>query len=177
MKRGCRPGLSSSTDDRRPVGRIGRPHGVRGEVTFLPDTDDPGRFAVGSSMQTTSGRDLVITSVAPYRDRGLILGFEGVTDRRGAESLRGYILTVDAADRRPLDDGEFWPEDLVGLEAVTPFGEHLGVVSGVEVGTAQDRVVVTSPTGVEVLVPFVDDIVADPEGGRIVIDAPEGLFG
>lgn len=149
---------------------------MRGEVTFLPDTDDPGRFVVGSVVRTTSGLDLVITSVAPYRDRGLILGFEGVIDRSGAESLRGSILTVDAMDRRPLDDGEFWPEDLVGLEAVTPAGEHLGVVSGVELGTAQDRVVVTSPAGAEILVPLVDDIVGDPENGRIEIDAPEGLF-
>lgn len=149
---------------------------MRGEVTFLPDTDDPGRFVVGSVVRTTSGLDLVITSVAPYRDRGLILGFEGVIDRSGAESLRGSILTVDATDRRPLDDGEFWPEDLVGLEAVTPSGEHLGVVSGVELGTAQDRVVVTSPAGAEILVPLVDDIVGDPENGRIEIDAPEGLF-
>lgn len=149
---------------------------MRGEVTFLPDTDDPGRFVVGSVVRTTSGLDLVITSVAPYRDRGLILGFEGVIDRSGAESLRGSILTVDATDRRPLDDGEFWPEDLVGLEAVTPAGEHLGVVSGVELGTAQDRVVVTSPAGAEILVPLVDDIVGDPENGRIEIDAPEGLF-
>lgn len=149
---------------------------MRGEVTFLPDTDDRGWFVVGSIVRTTSGLDLVITFVAPYRDRGLILGFEGVIDRSGAESLRGSILTVDAIDRRPLDDGEFWPEDLVGLEAVTPFGEHLGVVSGVEPGTAQDRVVVTSPTGAEILVPFVDDFVGDPEDGRIVIDAPEGLF-
>lgn len=142
----------------------------------MPDTDDPGRFEVGASLRTTDGVDLVIASVAPYRDRGLILGFEGVGDRGAAERLRGSILTVDSAVRRRLDDGEFWPEELIGLEAVSPSGEALGSVTAVDLGAAQDRLVVTTATGDEVLVPFVGDIVGDPAGGRIVIDAPQGLF-
>jgi 16S rRNA processing protein RimM len=149
---------------------------VRGEVTVVPDTDDPGRFEVGASLRTTDGVDLVIASVAPYRDRGLILGFEGVGDRGAAERLRGSILTVDPALRRRLDDGEFWPQELIGLEAVSPSGEALGSVTAVDLGAAQDRLVVTTATGDEVLVPFVGDIVGDPAGGRIVIDAPQGLF-
>jgi 16S rRNA processing protein RimM len=149
---------------------------VRGDVTVVPDTDDPGRFEVGASLRTTDGVDLVIASVAPYRDRGLILGFEGVGDRGAAERLRGSILTVDPALRRRLDDGEFWPQELIGLEAVSPSGEALGSVTAVDLGAAQDRLVVTTATGDEVLVPFVGDIVGDPAGGRIVIDAPQGLF-
>ena len=158
------------------VGRVGRPHGIRGEVTVLPATDDPRRFAPGSELHAEGGRRLVVRSVSPYRDRGLVVGFEGVDDRNSAETLRGASLTVGAADRRPLEAGEFWPEDLVGLQAVSPAGEVLGEVVAVEFGEAQDRIVVATPDGRRVQVPFVDDLVGDPEEGTLVVDAPPGLF-
>lgn len=124
--------MSSSTDGSIPVGRIGRPHGLRGEVTFLPETDDPARFTPGSTFTIDDGTVLVVTSVAPYRDRGLVLGFEGIGDRGAAERLRGMTLSISASDRRSLEPGEFWPEDLVGLAAVSPAGDPLGTVTGVD---------------------------------------------
>ena len=115
-------------------------------------------------------------SARPYRDRGLIVGFAGITDRDAAEGLRGVVLTREAAERPRLERGEFWSSALVGLQAVTPAGILLGRVTGVLTAKLQDRLVVTTPAGVEVQVPFVDDLVADPGAGRIVIDPPEGLF-
>lgn len=150
---------------------------MRGEVTFLPSTNDPARFDPGSPFVTDGGRELVVRASRPYRDRGLILAFEGVGNREAAETLRGSFLTIDPDDRRELDAEEFWLEDLVGLEAVDPAGVRLGVVADVEFGAGQDRLVVRPDDGPDVLVPFVDDIVSDPEDGRIVVDAPEGLFG
>ncbi|MDP2624015.1 MAG: ribosome maturation factor RimM [Actinomycetota bacterium] len=168
--------MSSSTDDRIPVGRIGRPHGVRGEVTVLPESDDPARFAPGARVWTGEGRELVVVSVSQYRARGLIVGFEGVGDRAEAERLRGSVLSVPREARRDLDRGEFWPDDLIGLEAVTPDGRLLGVVGAVDIGAAQDRLVVRTPEGRDVLVPFVAEIVGDPKGGRLEIRDPGGLF-
>ncbi|MCH7585391.1 MAG: 16S rRNA processing protein RimM [Acidobacteria bacterium] len=173
--------MSSSTEDagavdRIAVGRIGKPHGLHGEITVLPDTDDLDRFAVGSSFVTDTGRTLVIASVKPYRDKGLLLHFEGVRSRIEAENLRGILLTVDADTRRDLEEDEFWPDDLTGLDAVAPDGSVLGVVDRIEFGPGQDRLVVKTPLGVEVEVPFVSAIVGDPANGQIVIDAPEGLF-
>jgi 16S rRNA processing protein RimM len=168
--------LSSSTDSPIPVGRIGRPHGIRGEVTVLVATDDPNRFAPGARVTTEDGRVLTVTSATPYRDSGLVIGFSGVTDRTAAEALRGLTLIIDPTQRRDLDADEFWPEDLLGLEAVDPSGSTLGRVTRIEFGTAQDRLVVTVPGGGEVLVPFVAAIVGDPSEGRLVIDAPQGLF-
>ena len=173
--------MSSSTEDagavdRIAVGRIGKPHGLHGEITVLPDTDDLDRFAVGSSFVTDTGRTLVIASVKPYRDKGLLLHFEGVRSRIEAENLRGILLTVDADTRRDLEEDEFWPDDLTGLDAVAPDGSALGVVDRIEFGPGQDRLVVKTPLGVEVEVPFVSAIVGDPANGQIVIDAPEGLF-
>lgn len=159
------------------MGRIGKPHGLKGESTVVPSTDDPKRFAPGTVFLTENGRELVIASSQPYRDRGLLVRFEGVSDRKGAEALRGILLTIDPTERRPLDEGEFWEEDLIGLDAVTPTGEPLGRVTRLEYGPGQDRLVVVTESGDEVLVPFVADIVGDPaDDGSITIDAPEGLF-
>lgn len=144
---------------------------------MLPFSDDPGRFAIGVTLITDDGRELVVAASAPYRDRGLLVRFEGVSSRAEAESLRGSTLTVEASERRNLDLGEFWEEDLIGLIAVTPAGGALGTVTRLEYGPGQDRLVVTTHDGTEVLIPFVAAIVADPtDDGTIAIDAPEGLF-
>lgn len=144
---------------------------------MLPDTDDPERFVAGSTFETGTGRALVVVSAKPFRDKGLLILFEGFARRDAAETLRGQLLTVDSATRRQLADDEFWPADLVGLAAVTPQGATLGIVDRLEFGPGQDRLVVVTPDEREVLVPFVSDIVADPADGQIVVDAPEGLFG
>ena len=103
--------------------------------------------------------------------------FAGIEDRTAAESLRGAVLTIPAAERRDLEEDEFWPDDLVGLEARTPQGRVLGRVSRVVSGAAQDRLVIDTGSG-EVEVPFVDPLVpeVDVAGGRVVIDPPGGLF-
>jgi 16S rRNA processing protein RimM len=169
--------LSSSTDDRVVVGRIGKPHGLHGESTVLPSTGDAGVFAPGSILFSDDERELVVAASKPYRDRGLLLRFEGVTDRSGAEALRGLLLTIDRSERSDLDDGEFWDEDLVGCCTVDPDGAALGTVIEVVHGPGQDRLVVETGAGEQVLVPFVAAIVGEPtDDGTIVIDAPEGLF-
>lgn len=140
------------------------------------EAGDRSYFDPGSFLLTDDGRSLVVVSVSSYRDRGLVVGFEGFTDRDDAEGLRGTIVSVPAASRRNLDEGEFWLDDLVGLEAVDPDGAVLGVVSSVDFGEAQDRIVVTTPDGREVLVPFVAALVGDPVGGRLEIRDPGGLF-
>jgi 16S rRNA processing protein RimM len=89
-------------------------------------------------------------------DKGFQVAFEGIEDREGAEMLRGAQVFVE--ERRILEEGEFWPEDLVGLEARTIDGDRLGVVVGVVAGLAQDRLVVDGD-GSTFEVPFVDDLV------------------
>ena len=142
---------------------------------MLPSGDDPGDFVPGSRLRAGE-RELEVLSARPYRDRGLIVAFSGITDRDTVETLRGAILTREADTRRALAEGEFWSSSLMGLEAVTPGGAVLGRVTDVRVGRLQDRLVVTTPAGAEVEVPFVGEMVANPAGGRIGIDPPEGLF-
>lgn len=145
-------------------------------MTVVLEPGDRPYFEPGSQLWAEDGRGLVVVSASAYRDRGLVVGFEGVADRVGAESLRGTILSVPAASRRELDDGEFWLDDLVGLEAVDPLGALLGTVTAIDFGDAQDRIVVTTPEGREVMVPFVSALVGDPVNGRLEIRDPGGLF-
>ncbi len=89
-------------------------------------------------------------------DKGFQVAFEGIEDREAAEEIRGAEVMVEG--RRALEEGEFWPEDLVGLEARSVDGDRLGVVVGVVAGLAQDRLVVDGD-GSTFEVPFVDDLV------------------
>jgi 16S rRNA processing protein RimM len=161
------------------VGRIGRAHGVRGEVSVEIRTDDPGaRFAPGSSLATDPERvgPLTVRTVRSHTGR-LLVRFDGVDDRSAAEALSGTLLLVDSADIPPTGDPEeFHDHELIGLTAVTTDGSEIGEVVDVA-HTGQDLLVVRGAAG-EALVPFVGAIVAevDVPGGRIVIDPPPGLL-
>lgn len=167
------------------VARIGKPHSLRGEVTVQVHTDDPqARFVPGAQFLTEavpgSGvpRELTLHSARLHNGTWL-LAFEGIPDRTGAEGLRGTRLLVDVEDVEDEDDDEGWYEgELVGLRAVDADGTELGTVSGLEVGPAQDLLVLTLPGGGTAYVPFVAEIVpeVDVEGGRVVVTAPPGLL-
>jgi 16S rRNA processing protein RimM len=163
------------------IGRIGKAHGIKGEVTVEVRTDDPdGRFAEASVLTTDRPErpTLVIERARPHHGRLLVL-FEGIPDRNTAELLRGTLLSVDAVDDPELEDPEeFYDYQLVGLAAVTVGGAALGEVSDVVHLPASVLLVVRTPQGREVLVPFVASIVpeVDLAGHRVVVDPPPGLI-
>lgn len=167
------------------VARIGKPHGLRGEVTVQTHTDDPeGRYVPGTVFETEAAagtgvpRALTLATARKHRETWL-LGFEEIPDRTGAESLRGTRLLLDTDDVEGDADDEGWYEhDLVGLAVVDPSGTAIGEVTGLVVGAAQDLLEVRLADGREALVPFVEAIVTevDPDAGRVVVDAPAGLF-
>ena len=163
------------------VGRVGKPHGVRGEVTVEVRTDDPdARFAPGSSLRTDPGErgPLTVSEVRP-RSGGLVVAFAGVESREAAEALRGTVLVVDSETLPPIEDADEWYDhQLVGLAAVDPAGAALGTVADVVHAPASDLLVVRDADGGEHLVPFLREMVptVDVPGGRVVVDAPEGLF-
>ncbi|MGN6523160.1 MAG: ribosome maturation factor RimM [Actinomycetes bacterium] len=163
------------------VARLGRPHGVRGELLAEPLTDEPEvRLRPGAVLRTEppSLGPLTLTSMRLVSGR-TVLGFADVTDRDGAERLRGAVLVAQVDDgERPADPEEFYDHQLVGLAAVTVQGQPVGVVDRVQHGGAQDLLVLALPHGRESLVPFVAALVpeVDLAGGRVVLDLPEGLL-
>lgn len=160
------------------IGRIGRPHGVRGEVTIEVRTDEPDRhFVAGNVLLVEGGQPLTIET-AKWHSGRLIATFAGFADRTAAESLRNTILEAERADdERPEDPDEFYDYQLVGLHVVTTAGEAVGIVSDVLHLPAQDVLSVTSGDR-EILVPFVSAVVpqVDLDARRIVIDPPPGLL-
>ncbi|MFK3980229.1 ribosome maturation factor RimM [Micromonospora sp. NPDC050397] len=182
------------------VGRIGRPHGVHGEVTVEVRTDEPeARFAVGTVLRTeptaasrggnaapaarpgepvTVPEELTVETVRWHQGHPL-MRFEGFYDRDLAEVLRGTMLLVDSAEvTPPSDPDEFNDHQLVGLTVVSPTGETLGEVARIDHAPASDLLVLRRPEGGTALVPFVKAIVpeVDLAAGRVVVDAPAGLF-
>jgi 16S rRNA processing protein RimM len=163
------------------VGRVGRPHGLRGEVTVELRTDSPDhRFAVGTALLTDPPRpDPLVVEGAHWHAGRLLLRFAGVADRTAAEALRDIRLVVDVPDDEvPEDPEEFYDHQLTGLAAVTVAGEDVGVVTEVLHLPSQDLLAVRRADGREVLVPFVTEIVpqVDLAGRRVVLAPPPGLI-
>src|SRR3954467_9785159 len=113
------------------VGRIGRPHGIRGEVSVDVRTDDPERrFAPGAVLETEppDAGPLTVVRARPHAGR-MLVAFAELTDRDSAESRRGPRLVAASSPGPPAEDPEeFWDHDLVGLAALATTGEHLGAV-------------------------------------------------
>jgi 16S rRNA processing protein RimM len=163
------------------VGRVGRAHGLRGEVAVEVRTDDPeDRFAPGSVLATDpADTGPLEVADARWHSGRLLVTFTGTGDRDAAEALRGTLLVVDTDDDPPLEDpDEFHDHELVGLAAVTTSGASAGEVADVLHLPGQDVLVLTTPAGREALVPFVAEIVpeVDLAGGRVVLDPPPGLL-
>jgi 16S rRNA processing protein RimM len=162
----------------RVVGRVGRPHGLDGEVSVQVRTDSPGqRFAPGARFGTGAGRTLTVDSVRPHAG-ALLVRFAGVPDRSAAQALLGTVLTIEISDLPELDDpDEYYDHQLEGLAAVGTDGAALGTVREVVHAPAHDLLVLETGQG-DVLVPFVRAIVpeVDLAAGRLVLDPPAGLL-
>jgi 16S rRNA processing protein RimM len=187
------------------VGRIGRPHGIRGEVMVAVRTDEPDlRFAVGSRLELERsvraddgpaggtqvgetgrtghdpvGQQLTVAS-ARWHSGQLLVSFAGITDRTAAGELTGGWLSVDTSELPETGDpDEFRDHELIGLSVRTTSGDPVGEVTDV-LHYGQDLLVVrrAGPHPQECLVPFVKAIVpeVDVRGGVIVIDPPRGLL-
>lgn len=161
------------------VGRIGRAHGIRGELTVEPRTDEPDRrFAPGAVLRQEGGPGRLTVAGSRWHSGRLLVRFEEIEDRTTAETCRGIVLLADVpADEQPAEAGEFWDRDLVGLTVLTADGEVGGEVRRVQHGP-QDLLVVRTQSGEERLVPFVEALVpiVDLEAGTLTVADVAGLL-
>lgn len=162
------------------VGRIGRPHGIRGEVTVEPRTDEPDeRFAPGAVLSVDGPVSALVVDHTHWHSGRLLVTFAGVHDRNAAEALRGLLLHVErAADELPDDPEEYYDSALVDCAVELSDGSPVGVVTEVVHLPGQDLLAVRTPDERDVLVPFVEPIVpiVDVAARRIVITPPPGLL-
>ena len=171
------------------VGRVGRPHGIRGEVVIGVRTDEPDlRFAVGATLDVRSsdddadgpedaGGERLTVAATRWHSGQLLVAFAGITDRTAAGELTGSWLSVDTSQLPEIPDpDEFRDHELIGLSVRTSGGDPVGVVTDV-LHYGQDLLVVRRADD-ECLVPFVKAIVpeVDVRAGLVVIDPPPGLL-
>jgi 16S rRNA processing protein RimM len=146
------------------VGRVAKPHGLRGEVIVHLVTNRPERVAVGAVLISDVGPLEVLTST-PHQGRWIV-AFAGVESREAAEAIRGVVLRAE-----PVDDPDaLWVHDLIGSAVVLASGEAVGMVEAVQANPASDLLVLDGGQ----LVPL--RFVVSRATGRVVIDPPEGLL-
>lgn len=171
------------------VGRIGRAHGIKGEVSVELRTDEPERrFADGAVLRTQTPLGAVARADRPasltvrstrWHQSRLLVTFAELRDRNEAEAVRGLLLAVDVdASESPEDPEEFYDHQLVGLHAETVVGDPVGEVVEVVHSPAQDLLSIRAADGREILVPFVTRLVpeVDVPAGRLVVEDLPGLL-
>jgi 16S rRNA processing protein RimM len=146
------------------VGRIAKPHGLKGEVIVELVTDRVERVAPGSVLESDEG-PLEILRSSPHQGRWIV-AFAGVADRTAAEALRNRTLMAE-----PLDDPDvLWVHELIGAAVIDREGRHLGTVTTVEANPASDLLVLDGGG----LVPL--RFVVDRVPGQVTVDVPDGLI-
>jgi len=156
--------MPDEAPDRLEVGRIGRPHGLKGDVTVMLVTDRAERAEPGTEL-FVGDRTLVVHTARPQR-AGWVVHFEGVDTLDAAEALRGSVLHA-----APIEsDGDPWVHELIGCEVRDLTGRSFGTVTVIEANPAHDILVLDG--GALVPMPFV----VEHTPGHIVIDPPDGLF-
>ena len=166
------------------IGRIGKPHGLRGEVTVELRTDEPERrFAAGTTVRAETPRGsaapwpALTVSATRWHQTTLLVRFDELPDRTTAEAARGLLLHATVpADETPDDPDEFYDHQLVGLAAHDLDGARLGEVTAIIHG-AQDLLQIHTSDGRDALVPFVSALVpeVDLAAGRVVVADRPGL--
>lgn len=161
------------------IGRIGRAHGVRGEVAVEVRTDEPERrFADGAVLRIEDTRRPLKLIGSRWHGERLLVRFEGVNDRTAVEALRGAMLVTDVPDdESPDDEEEFYDRHLISLVVRDAAGTEVGRVADVVHLPGQDLLAVETADG-ERLVPFASELVpvVDIAGGFVQLGDVEGLL-
>jgi 16S rRNA processing protein RimM len=154
----------AETPDLLEIGRIGRPHGVKGEVYVILSSDREERLAVGSRLRAGKG-DLVVAASRRHNDRWLVT-FDGIPDRTTAERMVGTPLLGE-----PIDDPDaVWVHDLIGARVVEVNGTDRGTCISVLQNPAHD--ILELDSGALVPAVFIESFA----NGIVTINPPDGLF-
>ena len=170
------------TVSRLIIGKITAAHGVRGEVTVFPLTDDARRFLKLKDVflckeYISDETSITIKNARIDRDRVLVK-FEGCEDRDKAESYKGRFISIDRKDAVPLKENSFFIEDLKGLEVADDNKGVLGIIKDVYKSGTKHIVMIQRAGKQDLLVPFANEIFYDVRPDESVVNCrlPEGLY-
>lgn len=159
------------------VGRLQRPHGLKGEILMGVLTDFPERLKPEVKVYVGNQHvPYVIQSQRPHTN-GLLLRFAEFDNREAVGALRNQDVFVRADDRPALPDGEYYQHQLIGLQVVTDEGEALGALAEILETGANDVYVVRADGAKDLLLPAIDEVVLgiDLEAGEMQVHLLEGL--
>lgn len=162
------------------VGVISSTHGIRGEVKVFPTTDDPKRFKFLKQVileARRETRELEIENVKFFK-QFVILKFKGIDNINDIEKYKGAELWVTRENAVPLEEGEYFIADLIGLRVMTDEGKLLGIMKDVLQTGANDVYEVTMEDGKDILLPVIDECILDVdlEKGEILVHVMDGLL-
>lgn len=160
------------------VGKLGKPHGIHGEIVMNVFTEFPERIQPGIVVYIgPEYRAMQVTKRRPH-GRGLLLSFEGCQTRETAAELRNLLVQVPAADRPPLPDGEFYQHQLLGLQVIDEQNTSLGWITAILATGANDVYVVKDSEGSEILIPAIESVVLDIdlEAEQVTVHMLPGLL-
>lgn len=161
------------------IGRIGRAHGVRGDLFVEPMTDEPDhRYSDGTVLMTSNDTTLTVAKSKWHSGR-FVVHFVGFDDRNVAETLRGLTLSIEVDPAQsPEDPDEYYDHQLVGLNVVLADGTHVGTIGEVIHLPSQDLLTVLREGDTEALIPFVTEFVPDINLATktVTITPPPGLL-
>ena len=166
--------LSPSVPDGRIViGRVGAAHGIHGDLRIIPLTDFPERFS--ALREVMVGDELLHVAHVKPQGKNFLMRFREYTIREDAQRLTGRLLTVARAEAAPLDEGEYYVFDIVGLTVYDEEDNELGSVENVLRTGSNDVYAVRSEDGRELLIPALRAVVQsiDVPGGRMTVRLPE----
>lgn len=165
---------SEAKKGRITIGRVGAPHGIKGEVRIIPLTDFIERFE--GMTEVMVGDELLSIDSVRFHNARILMRFNDYASRERAGLLTGKLLTVKKEDAAPLKAGEFYTFDIIGLEVFSVDGKRLGRVENV-LRTGSNDVYEARGEEKSVLIPALKSVVKeiDLEGGRMVVDLPEEI--
>ncbi len=162
------------------VGVISSTHGIRGEVKAFPTTDDPARFRELTQVTLVTKRERRTLEIEKVRffKQFVIVKFKGIDDINDMERYKGAELWIDREQAVPLEEGEYFIADLIGLSVMTDEGKKLGTLREVIRTGANDVYEVLMEDGKTVLLPVIDECVLDVdlEKGEVLVHVMDGLL-
>ncbi len=160
------------------VGRLGRPHGIRGEILMKVMTDFPERIQPGEIFFLGADHIPVTVTGIRHHNKGLLIGLDGFNSREAVAELSNKDLFVSVDDRPPLPDGEFYMHELIGMHVISDEGQSLGILAEIIETGANNVFVVRGEDGTEVLLPNTEEVVLEIDVGskRMRVHLIEGLI-
>ncbi|MFC2342179.1 MAG: ribosome maturation factor RimM [Selenomonas artemidis] len=165
----------SVPEDRIVIGRIGAAHGIAGDVRVIPLTDFPERFA--DLREVMVGDELLHIERTKPQGKNILMRFREYPAREDAQRLTGRLLTVARADAAPLEEGEYYVFDIVGLSVCDENDALLGTVENVIRTGSNDVYALRTEDGRELLIPALRSVVKqiDIGAGRMVVCLPDDV--